>query len=95
MSGARLLSFRNSTTHYGQLFTLCQQPASVLYRRDVIKLDRQDDNAAYRIFCAQNLEQLLDNEQLSNDNKGLFVYLFIMGKLFYCLFYFIFLYYLY
>ena len=82
MSGARLLSFGNSTVHYGQLFNLCQQPESILYRRDVIKLDRQDDDAAYRIFCAQNLEQLLDNGQLSNDNKGLFVYLFIMGKLF-------------
>ena len=40
MSGARLLSFGNSTVHYGQLFTLCQQPESILYKRDVIKLDR-------------------------------------------------------
>jgi hypothetical protein len=79
MSGARLLSFGNSTVHYGQLFTLCQQPESILYKQDVIKLDRQDDDAAFRIFCARNLEQLLDNGQLSNDNTGLFVYLFIMG----------------
>ena len=88
MSGARLLSFGNSTIHYGQLFTLCQQSESILYKRDVIKLDRQDDDAAYRIFCTRNLEQLLDNGQLSNDNKGIFVYLFIMGRFIYFLFFF-------
>ncbi len=56
MSGARLLSFKDSIVHYKQLFTLCQQSESILYKKDVIKLDRQDDDMAYHIFYAQNLE---------------------------------------
>ena len=94
MSGVRLLSFGNSIVHYRQLFTPYQQSESILYKQDVIKLDRQDDNAAYYIFCVQNLEQLLDNGQLSNDKKGLFVYLFIMDRLFLFIIFFIFIYYI-
>ncbi len=76
------------------MFTLYQQSESILYKRDIIKLDQQDNNAVYRIFCVQNLEQLLDNEQLSNDKKGLFVYLFIMDRLFLFIIFFIFIYYI-
>ncbi len=56
MSSARLLNFRDSIVYYGQLFTLYQQPESILYRKNIIKLDRQDNDIAYHIFCAQNLE---------------------------------------
>ncbi|PKK57765.1 hypothetical protein RhiirC2_790459 [Rhizophagus irregularis] len=53
-----------------------------MYKRDVIKLDRQDDNAAYRVFCSKNLAQVLDGEKgLSSEFRGLFVYLFVMGEL--------------
>jgi len=61
-----------------------------MYKRDVIRLDRQDDNAAYRVFCSKNLEQLLDEEKnLPCKQRGLFIYLFVMDK-YYC-FYFLFL----
>ncbi|CAB4436211.1 unnamed protein product [Rhizophagus irregularis] len=55
---------------------------SIMFKRDVIGLDRQDDNAAYRVFCLKNLEQILDEEKnLPFEQRGLFVYLFIMGEL--------------
>lgn len=80
MSGARLLTFGNSTVRFDQLLTLSFQENSVMYKRDVIKLDRQDDNAAYRVFCSKNLAQVLDGEKgLSSEFRGLFVYLFVMG----------------
>ncbi|PKB94953.1 hypothetical protein RhiirA5_297920, partial [Rhizophagus irregularis] len=70
MSGARLLIFGNST-----LLKLSLQEDSIMYKQDVIKLDLQDDNAAYRVF-------LLDEEEtLSSESRGLFVYLFVMGEL--------------
>ena len=34
-----------------------------MYKRDVIRLDRQDDNAAYKVFCSKNLKQLLDEKR--------------------------------
>ncbi|CAB4383082.1 unnamed protein product [Rhizophagus irregularis] len=53
-----------------------------MYKRDVIKLDCQDDNAAYRVFYSKNLAQVLDGEKgLLSEFRGLFVYLFVMGKL--------------
>jgi hypothetical protein len=80
MSGARLLTFGNSTVRFDQLLTLSFQENSIMYKRDVIKLDRQDDNAAYRVFCSKNLAQVLDGEKgLSSEFRGLFVYLFVMG----------------
>ncbi|CAB4434860.1 unnamed protein product [Rhizophagus irregularis] len=55
---------------------------SIMFKRDVIGLDRQDDNAAYRVFCLKNLEQILDEKKnLPFEQRGLFVYLFIMGEL--------------
>ncbi|PKY48484.1 hypothetical protein RhiirA4_422203 [Rhizophagus irregularis] len=82
MSGARLLTFGNSTVRFDQLLKLSLQEDSIMYKRDVIKLDRQDDNAAYRVFCSKNLAQVLDEEgTLSSESRGLFVYLFVMGEL--------------
>ncbi|CAG8584460.1 5235_t:CDS:2, partial [Gigaspora rosea] len=63
MSGARLLTFGHSTVHFDHLLELSLKKNSVMYKRDVIKLDRQDDNAAYRVFCSSNLAQVLDNEE--------------------------------
>ncbi|PKB94150.1 hypothetical protein RhiirA5_256377, partial [Rhizophagus irregularis] len=50
MSGAHLLTFGNSTVRFDQLLKLSLQEDSIMYKRDVIKLDRQDDNAVYRVF---------------------------------------------
>lgn len=82
MSGARLLtSFGNSTVQFNQLLELSLKNDSIMFKRDVIGLDCQDDNAVYRVFCLKNLEQILDEEKnLPFEQRGLFVYLFIMGK---------------
>ncbi|RGB24991.1 hypothetical protein C1646_611813, partial [Rhizophagus diaphanus] len=56
MSGAQLLTFGNLTVQFEQLLKLSYIPNSVMYRQDVIKLDRQDDGAAYRVFCLGNLQ---------------------------------------
>ncbi|PKY54364.1 hypothetical protein RhiirA4_473138 [Rhizophagus irregularis] len=75
MSGARVLSFERSTAH------------SVMYKQDVVKLDRQDDAAAYRAFCSSNLKtvylQHLENSE-SEEMCGFFVLLFIFGELIDC-----------
>ncbi|CAB4413664.1 unnamed protein product [Rhizophagus irregularis] len=82
MSGARLLSFGNSTVQFNQLLELSLKDDSIMFKRDVIGLDCQDDNAAYRVFCLKNLEQILDEEKnLPFEQRGLFVYLFIIGEL--------------
>lgn len=47
MSGARLLTFGNSSAWYDHFLQLINQNSSILYKNDVIKLDRQDDAAAY------------------------------------------------
>ena len=77
MSGARLLTLGNSTVQFEQLLKLSNLFNSIMYRHDVVKLDRQDDSAAYRVFCSTNLQNCRDIE----DSQGLFVYLFIMGKI--------------
>ncbi|RGB22385.1 hypothetical protein C1646_776171 [Rhizophagus diaphanus] len=80
MSGAHLLIFDNSTIQFDQLLTLSFQENSIIYKQDVIKLDRQDNNAVYRVFCSKNLAQVLDREKgLSFEFRRLFVYLFVMG----------------
>ncbi|PKC16096.1 hypothetical protein RhiirA5_257139, partial [Rhizophagus irregularis] len=79
MSGARLLTFGNSTVRFEQLLKLSHIPNSVMYRQDVIKLDRQDDGAAYRVFCSGNLQNCYGI--IKEDMRGIFVYLFIMGEL--------------
>jgi hypothetical protein len=50
-----------------------------MYKCDIIKLNRQDDNTAYRVFCSKNLEQLLnEDKELPFEQRGLFIYLFVM-----------------
>jgi hypothetical protein len=88
MSGARLLTFGNSTARFEQLLKLSNLTNSVMYRQDVIKLDRQDDGAAYRAFCSGNLQNCHNTEDMT-DMQGFFVYLFIMGKINIFFFFFI------
>ena len=52
-----------------------------MYKNDVIKLDQQDDRAAYRIFCSSNLKQCFGKDyKVEPDMEGFVIYLFIMGK---------------
>ena len=86
MSGARLLTFGNSSVCYEHLLKLVSRCDSPMFKNDVIKLDRQDDGAAYRTFCSSNLKQLVThNNQLESGKEGIFVYLFIMGTCLMCL----------
>jgi hypothetical protein len=77
-SGARLLTLGNHTMLYSTIRDLAFAHGSPLYRRDVEKLDRQDDNAASRLFCADTLSYLSSHYP---DRVGEIVYLFVFGDL--------------
>lgn len=77
-SGARLLTLGNYTMLYATIHDLALARGSPLYRRDVEKLDRQDDNAASRLFSADALLHLTKNYP---DCVGEIVYLFVFGDL--------------
>ena len=80
-SGARLLTLGIGTARYDQILTLSKMPDSVLFKRDVENADRQDDGAAYRIFCSNFLEQVYKSSILQDfDKYSLFIYLFVIGK---------------
>ncbi|KAJ3911654.1 hypothetical protein F5877DRAFT_55051 [Lentinula edodes] len=79
-SGARLLVFPNSVVMYSQVREIALQEGPI-YKRDVIKLDRQDDNAAARLFSASTIDWLASEERRSDQNIGLLVYLFVFGEL--------------
>ncbi|RGB23054.1 hypothetical protein C1646_822277 [Rhizophagus diaphanus] len=50
---------------------------------DVIKLDCQDNNTAYRVFCSKNLAQVLDEEKgLSSEFQGLFYHIETLSDLY-------------
>lgn len=83
MSGARLLTFGNSSARFDNFLHLINNPNSILYKNDVIKLDRQDDAAAYRSFCSSNLRQCLTTDyQIKTGMEGFVIYIFVMGKYF-------------
>ena len=80
MSGARVLAFGKYIANFEHFLKLVNLPTSVLYKNDVIKLDRQDDGAAYRSFCYHNLAQCLNRNEIKEGYEGFFVYLFVLGK---------------
>jgi hypothetical protein len=49
-SGARLLMLGNFTAMYNHIREMAMEDGTPLYKRDVDKLDRQDDNAVSRLF---------------------------------------------
>ena len=77
-TGARLLTLGNYTMLYATIRDLAFANGSPLYRRDVEKLDRQDDNAASRLFSADTLSYLTNHHP---DRVGEIVYLFVFGDL--------------
>ena len=76
-SGARLLVMGNYISTYSRIRQIAHED-SPLYLRDVEKLDRQDDNAATRLFSADTLQYLCDHHPTY---CGEIVYLFIFGEL--------------
>ena len=78
-SGARVLILGNHLAMYSYVrdMAFSPLPGCPLYHRDVEKLDRQDDNAATRLFSAATLD--FAAKQFP-DRLGLIVYLFVMGE---------------
>lgn len=77
-SGARLLVFGNFTAMFQRISLAAEGTGSLLYNRDMNKVDRQDDNAAVRLFSADTLKYLADNHP---NFTGKIVYLFVFGEL--------------
>lgn len=77
-SGARCLAFGNYVMLYQTIHQVAFEEGSPLYHRDVEKLDRQDDNAASRLFSADVLQFFSDHHP---EQIGEIVFLFIFGKL--------------
>ncbi|KAF8687978.1 hypothetical protein AX14_003566 [Amanita brunnescens Koide BX004] len=77
-SGASLLVLGNYIAHYEHIRNIAFKEGSPLYHRDVEKLDRQDDNAAARLFSSATLQFLEDQEPME---LGLIVFLFVFGEL--------------
>ncbi|KAJ6522433.1 hypothetical protein DFH09DRAFT_1421922 [Mycena vulgaris] len=77
-TGARMLTFGNYTAIFRRIYELAMAPDSPMFRRDVERLDRQDDAAATRLFCAAVLEYLSENHP---EYIGEIVYLFVFGEL--------------
>ncbi|KAF9003744.1 hypothetical protein BDZ89DRAFT_1026523 [Hymenopellis radicata] len=76
-TGARGLILGNFPVYYEHLYDMAMQDNSPLYERDVIRSDKQDDNAAARVFSAAALESAIQNP---DENLGLIVYLFVFGE---------------
>ncbi|KAJ3851252.1 hypothetical protein EV368DRAFT_74705 [Lentinula lateritia] len=77
-SGAQLLALGNYVAFFQQIHNLAFEDDSPLYHRDIVKLDRQDDNAASRLFSASTLKFLSQNHP---DQLGVIIHLFVFGEL--------------
>ncbi|KAI5884956.1 uncharacterized protein SCHCODRAFT_01176952 [Schizophyllum commune H4-8] len=77
-SGARCLVMGGFLACYGTFHNMAFEDGSPIYKRDVLRLDRQDDNAAVRLFSAATLQHLF---QKHPERLGELVYLFVFGEL--------------
>ncbi|KAF7776802.1 hypothetical protein Agabi119p4_5195 [Agaricus bisporus var. burnettii] len=77
-SGSRLLVLGNHVASYSHIHQAAHTPGSPLYHRDVEKVDRQDDNAATRLFSSSTLE-FLCRDDLRDSMTGVIIYLFVFG----------------
>ncbi|TFK77245.1 hypothetical protein BDN72DRAFT_953706 [Pluteus cervinus] len=77
-SGSTLLVLGNETAQFSHIQRIIDHQLSPIYRRDVEKLDRQDDNAATRLFAAETLKFTCDRHEAF---KAEIPYLFIFGEL--------------
>jgi hypothetical protein len=79
-SGARAIVLGHSVTFYQQVRDIVDDTAhSPLRRRDVERLDRQDDHAAECLFSSATLDYSINH--LGRSSLGLSIYLFIFGDL--------------
>ena len=78
-SGARALVLGNHLAMYSHVrdMAFSNLTGCPLYHRDVEKVDKQDDNAATRLFSAPALDFVVKEFP---DRLGLIAYLFVMGE---------------
>ncbi|KAJ7234776.1 hypothetical protein B0H12DRAFT_983552, partial [Mycena haematopus] len=78
-SGARGLVLGDFTVFHKQLYDMAKTvPDPTLYDRDVIRSDKQDNNAANGVFSAATLQGLAEDVK---ENMGLIIFLFVIGEL--------------
>lgn len=77
-SGSSTLIFANFPAYFEQVEDLAVLENSPLYRRDVRKLDRQDDRAAARLFSSAFMRFIVERNEPSE--HGLAVFLFVFGE---------------
>ena len=77
-SGGRALALGNFIAMYAHIRQMAFEDKAPVYKRDVEKLDRQDDNAASRLFSSKTLQYLCENHP---EHVGDIVYLFVFGEL--------------
>lgn len=77
-SGARLLALGNYVALYRHIWQIAHEQGSPIYIRDVEKLDRQDDNAAARLFSAATLRFIIERHP---EYLGDIIFLFVFGEL--------------
>ena len=83
-TGAKLLTLGNYVAMYSQIRRAAFADDGPLYRRDVEKVDRQDDNAACRLLSSATLGWFVKCSEVNpakEDIRGLIIYLFLMGEL--------------
>ncbi|KAH7924394.1 hypothetical protein BV22DRAFT_1195934 [Leucogyrophana mollusca] len=77
-TGARLLALGNFPIYFQMLLDIANHALGPLFRRDVDRVDKQDDRAAARLFAAETLDCTIKHFA---DRPALSVYLFILGEL--------------
>ena len=83
-TGAKLLTLGNYIAMYSQVRKAAFAHDGPLYRRDVEKVDRQDDNAACRLLSASTLRWFTVHHGSGSgdeETRGVIVFLFLMGEL--------------
>ncbi|PBK63611.1 hypothetical protein ARMSODRAFT_894015 [Armillaria solidipes] len=76
-TGARVVTLGNFLVYYEQIRDIAVDKSGPLYERDVIRYDKQDDNAASRLFSS---ELLCHASQDPKRNLGVVVYTFVFGE---------------
>lgn len=77
-TGAKLLTTGDDVVTYSQLVDIVKKPGSPLFKRDVVRRDRQDDQAMERYLSSELLQHVVTH---TPNRLGLVVYLFVFGEL--------------
>lgn len=78
LTGARILTMGNDYLNYQQLHGAGVHPDGPLFKRDVERVDRQDDSAAARTFSPAMIDF---NTRVFPQHRALNIYLFVLGEL--------------